>query len=119
MKKVVILGSTGSIGTQSLDIIRRLPQKLRVVGLAANGNATLLAEQANQFGVKHVCIGEGRMKDLRLAGVGDATCYEGLTGMCELVTRTEVDLVVMAVAGATVAIGALRERPHAPDTEPA
>ena len=45
MRSVVILGSTGSIGTQALDIISRLPDRLRVVGLAAHNKVELLADQ--------------------------------------------------------------------------
>jgi 1-deoxy-D-xylulose-5-phosphate reductoisomerase len=103
MKNIVILGSTGSIGTQCLDIIRRLPGKLKVVGLAANNNAALLAEQANAYGVEHVCIGEGagRLQELRdkLSG-RNIRAYQGVEGMCELATLPDVDLVVVAVAGA-------------------
>jgi 1-deoxy-D-xylulose-5-phosphate reductoisomerase len=103
MRNIVILGSTGSIGTQCLDIIRRLPGKFKVVGLAANNNAALLAEQANAYGVEHVCIGEGagRLQELRdKLGGRNIKTYQGVEGMCELATLADVDLVVVAVAGA-------------------
>ncbi len=101
MKNVVILGSTGSIGTQALDIISRLPEKLRVVGLAANNNVELLAQQANFHCVEAVCIGEGREAELRgqLSG-GNIAVHAGVEGMCALATMPMVDLVVVAVAGA-------------------
>jgi 1-deoxy-D-xylulose-5-phosphate reductoisomerase len=66
MKKLVILGSTGSIGTQALDVARRLPDRFQIVGLAANNNLELLADQANAFGVPNVSVGsEARLGELR------------------------------------------------------
>jgi 1-deoxy-D-xylulose-5-phosphate reductoisomerase len=56
-RDIVILGSTGSIGTQALDLVRRNPDRFRVVGLAAGGgNPRLLAEQAAEFGVPRVAV---------------------------------------------------------------
>jgi 1-deoxy-D-xylulose-5-phosphate reductoisomerase len=103
MRNIVILGSTGSIGTQALDIIGRLPGRFRVVGLAANNNVELVARQANAHGVEHVCIGEGagRLDALRDCFSGRSVrCYGGVEGMSELATLPEADLVVVAVAGA-------------------
>jgi 1-deoxy-D-xylulose-5-phosphate reductoisomerase len=102
MKNIVILGSTGSIGTQSLDIIGRLPGKFRVVGLAANNNVGLLVEQANAHGAEHVCIGSGpeRVSALSERLGGKIRVHSGVDGMCALATLPEVDLVVVAVAGA-------------------
>src|SRR5579862_3670921 len=102
-KNVAILGSTGSIGTQALDIAQRLPDKLRVVALAANNRADLLAEQAVEFGVKHVCIGDDPAAIAALRGHlsgRNIEIHSGVGGMCELATLGDVDLVVVAVAGA-------------------
>jgi 1-deoxy-D-xylulose-5-phosphate reductoisomerase len=52
MRRVAILGSTGSIGQQTLDVIHRLPQQLQVVALAANSDWETLHKQAEAFGVK-------------------------------------------------------------------
>lgn len=99
-KRIVILGSTGSIGTQALDIISRLSERFEVVGIAGNNNVELLAKQANQFNVKHVSIGnETKRADLK-AQVGNKAVSCGVEGMCQLSTLPEVDLVVVAVAGA-------------------
>ena len=57
MRRVIILGSTGSIGTQALEVIEANPDRFQVVGLAAGQNADLLAEQAGKFGVKHAVQG--------------------------------------------------------------
>lgn len=99
-KRLVILGSTGSIGTQALDIVRRLPGRFEIVGLAANNNGAMLAQQANEFGVSCVSIGaEETVRELRCALPG-ARVLAGVDGMCELASLPEADLVVVAVAGA-------------------
>ena len=83
MKNIVILGATGSIGTQTLDVVQRLPDFLRVVGLSAFRNEALLQEQAQKFGVPVVNLEWGDAADL-----------------VRLATLPEVDLVVVSVAGA-------------------
>ncbi len=60
MRDLVILGSTGSIGTQALDVVARNPGAFRVVGLAAGSDVGLLGEQAQRFGVAHVAIADPR-----------------------------------------------------------
>ena len=57
MKAITLLGSTGSIGTQTLDIVTHHPDQFRIVGLAAGRNVTLLAEQVRQF--KPEIVGSG------------------------------------------------------------
>ena len=59
MRDVVILGATGSIGTQAVDVVTRAPDRFRVVGLAAGGGRPeLLAEQAARLGVEVVAVAE-------------------------------------------------------------
>jgi 1-deoxy-D-xylulose-5-phosphate reductoisomerase len=104
MKRLVILGSTGSIGTQVLDIAQRMPGRFEIVGLAANNNVELLAAQANTFGVQHVSIGiaerETELRD-RLRDAGrHAEVLSGVEGMCRLATLPEADLIIVSVAGA-------------------
>ncbi|MBS1709223.1 MAG: 1-deoxy-D-xylulose-5-phosphate reductoisomerase [Armatimonadetes bacterium] len=82
-KRIVVLGSTGSIGRQTLDVCRRLPDRLEVVGLAARTSDELLQAQADEFGVKNVALMQ----------VG------GLQAVTDLATLPEADLVVVAVAG--------------------
>ncbi len=104
MKRLVILGSTGSIGTQALDIARRLPGRFQIVGLAANANAELLAAQANEFQVPYVSIGnETRRAELqeRLSALHwHPEILVGVEGMCALAGLPEADLIVVSVAGA-------------------
>ena len=82
-KRIVILGATGSIGTQTLDVVRRLPDRLRVVGISAHQNEDRLRQQAREFDVPTSGLECGPHADLiRLAQTPDA------------------DIVVIAVAGA-------------------
>jgi 1-deoxy-D-xylulose-5-phosphate reductoisomerase len=95
-RRVIILGSTGSIGTQTLDVIARLNQSspcFRVVGLAAGSNATLLREQADRFGVPNLALASGSpsLAPHALAGPNAAL---------RLVRQVECDLVVAAMVGA-------------------
>ena len=107
MKRLAILGSTGSIGTQVLDIALRLPERFQIVGLAANNNSELLAEQANAFHVPCVSIGNtdriGELQALLRAKkgtVGNLRVLGGVEGMCEVATLPDADLIIVAVAGA-------------------
>lgn len=104
MKRLVILGSTGSIGTQALDVAWRLPDRFQIVGLAANNNVELLAKQANDFDVPYVSVGiESKAPELRerLRALGrNTTVLAGVEGMCDVATLPDADLVVVAVAGA-------------------
>ncbi len=92
MRDLVILGSTGSIGTQALDVVERNPDRFRVVGLAAGGNVELLREQALRFNVPHVGVAADVDIDLpgvvhtgpdaatQIAGLGAHTVLNGITG---------------------------------------
>ena len=55
-KKVVVLGSTGSIGESSLKVARDIPERMEIVGLAANRSVETLAAQINEFGIKQGCL---------------------------------------------------------------
>lgn len=100
---VVLLGSTGSIGTQTLDVIRRLgPARARVVGLAARRNITLLAEQARASGAACAAVTEaalGPELETALSGSGVTTGW-GEAALAHLAALPEADTVVVAVAGA-------------------
>jgi 1-deoxy-D-xylulose-5-phosphate reductoisomerase len=86
---VAILGSTGSIGTQTLDVIRHLPGRFRVVGLAAKNNVDLLADQVAEFHVPYVAVD------------GSSQRIEGARTISkeDLVRLPEVDVVVVATPG--------------------
>ncbi len=98
-RRVVILGSTGSIGTSALKVARELPERMEVVALAAHGSVEKLAEQAREFGVKTVCLYDAtRAAELErmLPGVRVLT---GMAGLCELATLEGADMVLVSIIG--------------------
>ena len=99
-RQVVILGSTGSIGTSALKVARDIPECMEVVGLAAHSNTKLLAEQAREFAVKQVCIyDESRVAELRALLPSDVTILAGAEGLCELSCLPESDMLLVAIIG--------------------
>ena len=93
---MLILGSTGSIGTQALDVIAANPDRFEVVGLAAGGgNPGLLAQQRAETGVTNIAVAD----DAAAARVGDVT-YAGPDAVTRLVENTEADVVLNALVGA-------------------
>ncbi len=79
MRRILILGSTGSIGTQALDVIRTRRDRFEVVGLAAGTNTAMLAEQAAQFDVEHTALGAAEAEDL-VREVDADVVLNGITG---------------------------------------
>lgn len=101
MKKVAILGSTGSIGVNALNVIREMPETLSVFGLSAHSNAELVAAQAKEFGAKAVTMFEPKAAaDLKGRLNGAATHFApGVEGLCELAAHPDVDVVLTSVVG--------------------
>ena len=100
MKKIGILGSTGSIGTQTLEVVRNNGD-IQVVGLAAGSNIQLLEKQIREFKPKIAAVmDEGNARDLA-ARVRDAETKiaQGMDGMLELAALEEMELLVTAVVG--------------------
>jgi len=64
MKKIGILGSTGSVGTQALKIIKKYPDKFKVTYLACNSNAHLLAQQIKYFNPEYACLVDSTKKKI-------------------------------------------------------
>ncbi|MDT5015668.1 MAG: 1-deoxy-D-xylulose-5-phosphate reductoisomerase [Mycobacterium sp.] len=94
--RVLILGSTGSIGTQALEVIAANPDRFEVVGLAAGGsNPDLLAQQRTETGVTNIAVADAAAA----AQVGDVT-YAGPDAVTRLVENTEADVVLNALVGA-------------------
>ncbi len=97
MRRVVILGSTGSIGVQALDVVSSNPE-LEVVALSANNGTETVLKQASEFGVKRICLTDedaASEAEGRFAGV----VHGGPNGLIELVTEVECDMVLNAVVG--------------------
>ena len=91
MRRIVILGSTGSIGRQTLDIVRAFPQEFEVVGLTAGNNVDLLLEQAAEFKPRYVWCN---------AALPSPPAGTRLMAMDEMATLPEVDQVMVALMGA-------------------
>ena len=101
-KRVCVLGSTGSIGTQTLDVARRHPEFVKIVALSANTQAELLLEQAREFSVEHVVLANVEIAEAwraRFAEIG-ATLHAGSEAIVELCNLPEVDMVVNSLVGA-------------------
>ena len=101
MKKIAILGSTGSIGTQTLDVVREHSDELQVVALAAGSNKERLKEQIKEFHPKLVSLSdEKKAQELKeeLAGEQvEVVC--GMEGLIEVAGADSADVVVTAVVG--------------------
>jgi 1-deoxy-D-xylulose-5-phosphate reductoisomerase len=95
VRRIVIVGSTGSIGTQALDVIQGSPD-LEVVGLAAASSWELLLEQARRFGVERLALAE---PDAAARAGEHATVLAGPEGLVELITDSDCDLVLNALVG--------------------
>ena len=96
-KRVLILGSTGSIGTSALIVARQIPDRMEIVGLAAGTRVDDLEDQAKEFGVNHLCLAdESRYKELQKLG---RNIYSGANGLVEIVEATKPDLVLVAIVG--------------------
>jgi 1-deoxy-D-xylulose-5-phosphate reductoisomerase len=100
MRRISVLGATGSIGASTLDLIRRQRDDWDVVALTAHGNAAELARLAREFGAKVAVVAdEGKLPDLRAALAG--TAIEAAGGEAALVAaaRVEADITVAAIVG--------------------
>lgn len=98
LTNVAILGSTGSVGCQTLDVIRSLPGRFNVIALATGNNVTLLEEQAREFRPRMMyCSREAEYMQKRLR---DGSLTGEWATMEEMATHPDVDIVVVATAGA-------------------
>ncbi|KQZ82207.1 1-deoxy-D-xylulose 5-phosphate reductoisomerase [Microbacterium sp. Root166] len=79
MRRVLVLGSTGSIGTQALDVIRANPRRFEVVGLSAGSSRDAMQAQADEFGVEHVALGAAEAEQL-VRDVEADVVLNGITG---------------------------------------
>ena len=93
-KKITIIGSTGSIGTQALEVIEKISDQFEIIGLAAGSNVDLLNEQIEKFHPKTVCIG-------KKAEINDKSVkvLYGDEGLEELCSNKENDIILVAVSG--------------------
>ncbi|MBP83136.1 MAG: 1-deoxy-D-xylulose-5-phosphate reductoisomerase [Verrucomicrobiales bacterium] len=99
-KKVVVLGSTGSIGESTLSVARDIPDRMKVIALAANNSVESIARQIAEFDIKQGCLYDQRGLDQLKSHVGDdVTLHSGEDGLIELATLPEADMVLIAIVG--------------------
>ena len=98
-KRIAILGSTGSIGSQTLDVVRQHPERFEVVMISANSSAESLVAQALEFEVPKVVICSGEKYPFVRDSLPGSQVYEGIDAACELVQGEEIDVVVASMVG--------------------
>lgn len=95
-RKISIIGSTGSIGRQALEVIEKLQDKFEIISLTGGANVELLREQALKFKPKYVCVGNSKGEKLDIAGVKTLYGQEGLEEIC---SNKENDIILVSVSG--------------------
>ena len=106
MRRIVVLGSTGSIGTQTVDVVRQHPDELEIVGLAVNTRVADMLEQARAHNVHNLAVGDERLAadavaaDVREQAGGQGIWGFGMDAVVNLVRLPAVDVVVNALVGA-------------------
>jgi 1-deoxy-D-xylulose-5-phosphate reductoisomerase len=100
-KRIAILGSTGSIGRQTLDVVRQHPDRFQVEVITAGSNAALLAEQARAFDVPHavICNTSKYAEVCDILAGAKTKVHAGIDAACDLVTGESVDIVVASMVG--------------------
>ena len=99
-KRVVVLGATGSIGDSALKVARDIPERMEIVGLAANSNAEKLAAAANKTRAESVClVDESKIDILRKALDYEPRILCGEVGLREIASLTNADMVLVAIVG--------------------
>ena len=104
-KKIIILGSTGSVGKSCLDIIRYHHKNYTVLGLAAKSNWSLLAQQAKKFDVPYIaCYEKKFIPSLKKVLPDQTKISHGLDGLISLSTLKQADLIFISMSGTTAII---------------
>ncbi|MES2597613.1 MAG: 1-deoxy-D-xylulose-5-phosphate reductoisomerase [Verrucomicrobiota bacterium] len=115
-RKVLLLGSTGSIGTSALKVALDIPERMEIVGLAAQRSVEALVAQVQETGVKQVALtDEAAAAKARTLLPSDVTLHVGASGLVDLVRASDADMVLVAivgVAGLAPALAAIEEGKH-------
>src|ERR1043166_9837671 len=99
-KRVVILGATGAIGESALKVARDIPERMEIVGLAANSNAKKLATAANETRAQSVClVDETKIDSLKRELEYKPRIFTGREGLLEIASLTNVEMVLIAIVG--------------------
>lgn len=100
MKKIIILGSTGSIGTQTIDVISQHADKFSCVGISAHTSVDKVIEQVEQLNIKNVCFSDEKSAVIfQKQYAKPINLYIGIEGMCDMVREIEADMVITSVVG--------------------
>lgn len=94
-RKISILGSTGSIGTQTLEVIEKLRDRFEIIALSGGSNIELLRQQAEKFKPKYVCVGKSNEK----MEIPEVKTLYGPEGLEEICSNSENDIILVAVSG--------------------
>lgn len=112
MKRVILLGSSGSIGESTCKVARALPDKMKIVGLGVAKSTERLLEQAKEFGVKALAVSDPQaVEKVKSKLPAGAKFFPGAEGLARMVEETEADMVLVAIvgtAGLAPALAALR-----------
>ncbi|WP_028043775.1 1-deoxy-D-xylulose-5-phosphate reductoisomerase [Candidatus Stoquefichus massiliensis] len=99
MKKITVLGVTGSIGTQTIDVVKNHSDEFEIVAMSAGRNIQLLEEIMQSMNVKHICVQNKEDKEYLEGKYPDCQFYDGQDGLIAIATLTEVDIVLNAIVG--------------------
>lgn len=106
---ISILGSTGSIGTQSLDIIRNNPSEFKVKGLSCNSNIGVLKKQIEEFKPEAVAVFDEERADLLKT---DVPVYKGLNGLVKIATMQDSDMIINSLVGSIGVLPTVKAAQH-------
>ena len=99
MKHIAVLGSTGSIGTQTLDVVRKYPDKFAVSALSCGRRTDLLRSQIREFSPECVCVAQEDEASRLRAEFGGLTVFSGEEGLCVLAKENSAETVVNGLLG--------------------
>src|SRR4051794_11527359 len=99
MKRLLILGATGSIGTQALDVVGRAPDEFELVGLSADRDAHALIGQAIEYGVDRIALADADAAARAAEQWTDGEVLAGSEGLARLVAESSADLVLNGIVG--------------------
>ena len=97
MKNIGILGSTGSVGSQTLEVIRNNKEKFNIVFLSAHNNKDLLLQQAKEFKPKYICLSDKKNKIEYVDKIDGIHILYGKNGIIELRKNDNCDIILNAI----------------------
>jgi len=109
MVNIAILGSTGSIGQNAIEVARRFPDRLRIVGLSANSSLGILRRQIKEFRPRFICVGNPRLAQELKRDIGSRVkLFVGQDGLLEIAGEHDIDRVLLAISGSAALLPLLR-----------